>query len=121
MHKKQAVADIDKFAYKRRYVTDSAKAYIARFRTTAANNKLAVEALQKRFGKRSAIQQAHINVLLNISPVYNDWEAARLRKLYDTMECNNRGLQALEISSVTYQSIVVPAIVKKLPEGIRLN
>ena len=58
---------------------------------------------------------------MNISPVFNDWEAARLSTLYDAAECNNRGLQALDISSVTYQSIVVPAIVKKLPEGIRLQ
>ena len=121
VHNNQAVAEIDKFAYLRRYVTDSAKACIAGFRTTAANYKLAIEALQKRFGKKSVIQQAHINALLNISPVFNDWDAARLRKLYDAVECNHRGLQALDISSVTYQSIVVPAIVKKLPEGIRLQ
>ena len=37
------------------------------------------------------------------------------------MECNHRGLQALEISAETYQSIVVPAIVKKLLEGIRIQ
>ncbi|XP_065070234.1 uncharacterized protein LOC135695167 [Rhopilema esculentum] len=121
VHNNQAVAEIDKFAYLRRYVTDSAKACIAGFCATAANYKLTVEALQKRFEKKSLIQQAHINALLNIAPVFNDWDAARLRKLYDTVECNHRGLQALEISSVTYQSIVVPSIVKKLPEGIRLE
>ena len=87
------MAEIDKFAYLRCYVTDSAKACIAEFRATAANNKLAaVEVLQKRFGKKSVIQQAHINALLNISPAFNDWNAARPRKLYDAVECNHRGL-----------------------------
>lgn len=117
VHKNQAVADIDKFAYLRRCVTDSAKACIAGFRTTAANYELAAKALDKRFGKKYVIQQAHINALLNIPPVFNDWDAVRLRKLYDAVECHHRGLQALEISGFTYQSIVVTAIVKKLPES----
>ena len=121
VHKNPDVADIDKFAYLRRYVTDLAKPCIAGFRTTAANYHLAVEALHQRFGKKSVIQQAHIDALMNMQPVFHDWDAARLRKLYDLVECNHRGLQALAVDPVTYQSIVVPAIVKKLPEGIRLQ
>ena len=43
VHKNPDVADIDKSAYLRRYVTDLAKPCIAGFRTTAANYHLAVE------------------------------------------------------------------------------
>ena len=106
--------------YWRCYVTDLAKPCIAEFRTTAANYHLAVKALHQRFGK-SVIQQAHIDALMNVQPVFHDWDAARLHKLYDLLECNHRGLQALEVDPVTYQSIVVPTIVKKLPESIQLQ
>ena len=33
--------------------------------------------------------------------VFHDWDAARFRKLYDLVECNHRGLQALAVDPVT--------------------
>ena len=121
VHYNGDISDVDKFAYLRRYVSGAAKSSITGFRTTAANYGLAIEALQKRFGKKSLIHQAHVDALLNLQPVYNDWDTARLRKLYDAVECNHRALEALDVNPLTYESIVVPGIIKKLPEGIRLQ
>ena len=121
VHDNGDISDVDKFAYLRRYVSGAAKSSITGFRTTAANYGLAIEALQKRFGKKSIIHQAHVDALLNLQPVYNDWDTARLRKLYDAVECNHRALEALDVNPLTYESIVVPGIIKKLPEGIRLQ
>ena len=104
----------------RRYVSGAAKSSITGFRTTAANYGLAIEALQ-RFGRKSVIHQAHVDALLNLQPVYNDWDTVRLRKLYDAVECNHRALEALDVNPITYESIVVQGIIKKLPEGIRLQ
>ena len=107
---------VDKFAYLRRYVSRAAKSSITGFRTTAANYGLAIEALQKRFGKKSVIHQTHVDALSNLQQIYNDWDTARLRKLYDAVECNHRALEALDVNPITYESIVVPGIIKKLPE-----
>ena len=106
VHDNGDISDVDKFAYLRRYVSGAAKSSITGFRTTAANYGLAIEALQKRFGKKSIIHQAHVDALLNLQPVYNDWDTARLRKLYDAVECNHRALEALDVNPLTYESIV---------------
>ena len=56
-----------------------------------------------------------------MQPVCHEWDAARLGRLCDAMESNNRGLQALEIDQSTYQSIVVPAIARNLPDTFRFQ
>ena len=52
VHDNGDISDVDKFAYLRRYVSGAAKSSITGFRTTAANYELAIEALQKRFGRK---------------------------------------------------------------------
>jgi len=40
--------------------------------------------------------------------------------IYDKVEANVRGLEALGIASETYGSLVVPVMMNKLPEVLRL-
>ena len=53
--------------------------------------------------------------------MFNEKGTVGLRKLYNTVEVHHRGLQALGVDSSTYEGIVVPAILGKLPEVIRLQ
>jgi hypothetical protein len=53
--------------------------------------------------------------------VYKERETAKLRALYDKIECHYRGLVALKVDQGTYSSIVVPALLDKLPDGIRIT
>ncbi|CAB4035316.1 E3 ubiquitin- ligase DZIP3 [Paramuricea clavata] len=45
----------------------------------------------------------------------------RPRTLYDATETHHRGLKALNVEQESYSSIVVPAIIDKLPETVRLS
>ena len=88
---------------------------------TSANYESAVELLNKCYGKKTAIQRAHVNELLNTQPVFNERDAPRLRSLYDFLETKYRALQALGVDESTYSAIVVPSILEKLPHSLRLT
>ena len=56
-----------------------------------------------------------------MNPVYHDRDTGDFRRLYDAVEVQHRGLKALNVNASTYEGIVVPAIIGKLPEGVRLH
>ncbi|XP_068749238.1 uncharacterized protein [Montipora capricornis] len=116
-----ALSSVDKFTYLRSLLGGAAQKAIAGLALTMANYQVAIDLLKERFGKAIVIERAHINDLLNVSPVYYDKDTVGLRRLYDTLEVHHRGLKALNVESTTYEGIVVPAIIGKLPEGVRLQ
>ena len=83
---------------------------IARLARTGANYEEAVRVLKKRYGKGTAIQQAHVNDLLSLPPVYSDRDTLRLWRLYDRCGTHHRGLIALGVNDKTFVSVVVPTI-----------
>ena len=121
IHRNESLSEVDKFSYLRGLIEGPAKATIAGFALTSANYRAAVELLERRFGKKTAIRRAHINELLKVAPVYGEKDTTRIRTLYDTVETHYRGLVALGVDEETYSSIVVPAILEKLPESLRLT
>ena len=121
IHTNAGLSDVDKFSYLKGLVDEPAKSAISGFSLTAANYGSAVQLLKRRFGKPSTIQRAHINELLSVQGVYRERETARLRALYDKIECHYRGLIALKVDEATYSSIVVPTLLEKLPESVRLT
>ena len=56
-----------------------------------------------------------------MSPVYSENNTERLRTLLDLTETHYRGLFALGIAQETYSCVVVPKILEKIPESVRLN
>ena len=117
----EQLSDVDKFAYLRGLLEEPAKSTIAGFSLTEANYMSAVELLKKRFDKKSAVQRAHVNELIQLSPVFKERDTRGLRNLYDSCEAHNRALKALGVSEESYSSIVVPVIVEKLAESFRLT
>jgi hypothetical protein len=118
IHKNEGLSDIDKFTYRRRLVEEPAKSSIAGFALTAVNYSTAVEVLQRRFGNKTVVQRAYVNELLNVKPVFSANDTDGLRKFFDTVESNFRGLEALEVNKKIYSEIVVPTILNKLPEVV---
>ena len=112
--KNESLSAVDKFAYLRSLVQEPARSTIAGFALTSANYEAAVQALKKRYGKEIAIQRAHVNDLLELSPVFRHRDIPRLRKLYDDCETHFRALQALKVNEDTYSSVVVRSIMQKL-------
>ena len=120
IHDNTQLSDVDKFCYLRGLIEGPAKATIAGFSLTADNYNTAVELLGRRFGKKVAIERAHVSQLLNVQPVYSAKDVRGLRIFHDTVETHYRGLCALDVNENTYSSIVVPTLLEKIPDPVRL-
>ena len=81
----------------------------------------AVDVLKTKYGKETAIQRAHVNDLLNLTPVFSDKDTTHLRKLYSSCSAHFRGLEALGVDKTTFTSVVVPTVLQKLPEAFHLT
>ena len=88
---------------------------------TYADYNSAIDFLKNRFAKPTVIKRAHINELLNLLPVFNEKNTPRIRQLYDDIETNFPGLEALGVDYDSYSSIVVPVLLEKIPEAVQLN
>jgi hypothetical protein len=115
------LSDIDKFTYLRGLVEEPAKSAIVGFALTAVNYSAAVNILERQFGNKTVVQHTYINELLNVMPVLNANDTERLRKFFDTVESNYRGLEALCVNNEIYSEIVVLTVLNKLPEVVRLT
>ena len=85
IHDNAQLSVVDKFCYLRELIEGSAKATIAEFSLTADNYNTAVELLGRRFGKKVAIEQAHVSQLLNVQSVYSAKDVRGLRIFLDTV------------------------------------
>eukprot|EP00795_Rhopilema_esculentum_P017840 gene17840-biopygen6664 len=115
------LAKVDKFKYLKGLLEEPARGVIAGFALTEADYDSAVELLRNRFAKPTILQRAHVQELLSLQPLYSDRSFGKLRSMHDAMETHYRGLEALGVNQNTYSSIVVPALLNKLPESCKLN
>ena len=58
--------------------------------------------------------------LLKLLFLGNTLDVRKLRQTYDELEAHVRGLQALEVPTESYGSFLVPLLMTKIPEDIRL-
>ena len=123
IHENESLSKVDKFIYLRGLVEEPAKSAITGFSLKGDNYSAAVELLQRRFGNKIVVQRAYINELINVKPVFNPKDTRRLRRFFNMIErlSNYRGLQALQVDEQTYATIVVPSVLNKLPEAVRLT
>ena len=120
IHNNSTLPDIDKFTYLRTLVTRSAKDAIAGLSLTSANYAEAISTLKKRFGGKQQIIAKHMDTLLSLEPVNTTHNVPALRRLYDQVEANKRGLKSLGVESDTYGTLLLPMLTKKLPAELRL-
>ena len=120
IHSNDCLSDVDKFNYLRGLLEESAKSCISGFSLTAANYNSAVDILKERYGKKSAVQRAHMQQLMKTERVKDERDLPSLRRLCDRVETHYRGLEALGIEKNTYSSIVVPHILDCLPKSVCL-
>ena len=74
-----------------------------------------IELLENRFGNKQVTIaiSSHMDSLLILTPIGNSSDCK-------PMMAHVRGLQALHIPSETYDTLLVPVVMKKIPEDIRL-
>lgn len=88
-------------------------------RLTESNYDAAIALLQERFGRPQCIIAAHIDELLKIPGSISD-RAASLRFVHEKITAYVHGLESLCVASEQYGSLLIPIIMSKLPNDIRL-
>ncbi len=120
IHTNRSLSDIEKFNYLRSLLQGPALDAVAGLTLTAANYGEAVEVLNKRFGNKQRIIDKHMDVLLSLDAVSSDTNLKALRRLYDTIEAQVRGLKSMGVTPETYGSLLSSVVLSKIPSEIRL-
>ena len=113
-------SDVDRFNYLSSLLEATAADAISGLTLTSANYEEAIGVLEKRFGNKQLIINRHMDLLLNLDAVTSHNDLKGLRKLYDVVESNVRGLRALGVQSSSYGGLLSPVLISKLPTELRL-
>ena len=114
------ISKVDKFNYLHSLLEGTAASAIQGLTLSEANYDTAIELLKGRFGKPQTIICAHMDKLLKVPACTND-RPASLRSVYDRINVHISGLSTLGIESEQYGSLLIPVIITKLPDNIRLR
>ena len=88
---------------------------------TEDNYEAAVEILQQRFGKTQQTISAHMDELMKIPACNSTNKPSQLRYIYDKISVHTRGLASLGVDSKQYGSLLIPVIMAKLPQEVRIQ
>ena len=119
VHECADISKVNKFNYLNSLLEGSAANAILGLILTESNYDTAVELLEERFGRPQQIITAHMDKLLKIPACVSD-RPSSLRQVYDRVNVHIRGLTAMDVCSEQYGSLLIPVIMSKLPNEIRL-
>ena len=116
-----AISSVDKFNYLNSLLDGPASRAIQGLALTEVNYNSAVEILRERFGRPQQIISAHMDELLKIPSCSGTERSTSLRFVYDKISVHVRGLSSLGVASDHYGGLLIPVIMAKLPNEIRVR
>ena len=112
----------DRFNYLRMYMTGTARRAIEFIEVSSENYSKAIDALQRRFGRKRLVVEHLVESLLNLEKK-EKVDARSLRNLYDITRWNHinryHTLESYEPNLKHAHRILVPILQSKLPDEIR--
>ena len=114
------ISAIEKFTYLKSCVTSNAESAIAGLPLTTDNYKVTIDILKDRFGKPPLLISNYTDALLQLSSVNSVHDTKKLRELFDKIEINIRGLNALGVESRSFGNLLVPVVMEKIPSELPL-
>jgi len=101
-------------------VESPAAASIKGLPLTSESCNSARKILEERYGNKKLIISSHMAYLLKLPVVSSVNDVKGIRQLYDKTEIHVRGLQALGVEVQQYGSPLVPVLLSKVPQDLRL-
>ena len=114
------LSGVEKMNYLRSLLTEKAEQTISGLALSNENYPIAMKLLEERFGDEQIIISSHMNKLLELPKIMNVKDITGLRILYDTAESQIRSLQAFGLLVKNYGPLLVPVILSKLPDSLKL-
>ena len=114
------LTSIDKFNHLNSLLEGQAKRCIQGLSLSEQNYEAAIELLRQRFGNPQLVISTHMDELLKIPACVGD-KVSQLRFAYDKISVNVRGLEALGVRASQYGSLLIPVVMSKLPQDVRLQ
>ena len=115
-----SLSKAEKFAYLSTLLEGKAKKAVPGLPITEANYYEVVSILESHFGYKEKIVAACMNVLVTLDSMQHN-HTQHLRRLYDKVEANVKGLDAFGMDPETCRALFTPILIKKLPAELRLN
>ena len=120
IHKNNAISDAHKLSYLMSLLEGPAYNVVAGLDLTVENYKHAIDTLKSRFGNKQKIVDAHMQELLKLQECPNE-NVMQLRRIYDSINVNVRGLQSLGMPQESYGSLLVSIIMKRMPKEVTVQ
>ena len=121
VHSNNKISSIEKTNYLLSYLTGEALKTVQGLKLSEPNYSAAIEMLQERYGDKQVLISTHMNKLLNLSNSGNLNDLKYLRQLYNNIDTQVRSLTSLGVDSDSYGPMLIPAVMSKLPENLKLN
>ena len=121
IHENTELSPIEKFTYLKGYIGGEAEKSLEGLKLTSINYEHAIEILRERFGNKQLIISKHMSNLLSLDKVKNSYHVKELRSLYDKITINIRGLLSYDIDSKQFSPMLIPILMQKLPNDIKLE
>ena len=116
------ISNIQKFTYLRGYLGGEAEKCIDGMSLTNANYVQALNLLKERYGNKQLVISSHMDDLVRLERLSSSRvNVSEVRKLYDKIEGHLRSLVALGKNSDEFGDVLIPVILDKLPNDIRLE
>ena len=103
------------------YLTGKALKSVQGLKLSKPNYSAAIEMLQERYGDKQVLISTHMNKLLNLSNSGNLNDLKYLRQLYNNIDTQVRSLTSLGMDPDSYGPMLIPIVMSKLPENLKLN
>uniref|UniRef100_A0A7M5TQ78 Uncharacterized protein n=1 Tax=Clytia hemisphaerica TaxID=252671 RepID=A0A7M5TQ78_9CNID len=116
------LSGVEKMNYLKSLLTEKAEQTISGLALSNENYPIAMKLLEERFGDEQIIISSHMNnlLVLELPKIMNVKDTIGLRILYDTAESQIRSLQAFGLLVKNYGPLLVPVILSKLPDSLKL-
>ena len=119
IHTNKNLRTLEKFTYLKGNLEGPPLTTIGPLALTEKNYEKAIGMLEDHCGRPDKIQEAHLRTMEEISPIFEASDEKRLRKFQEMIEGHQKGLEAVGIEPKSYEMIMVPKLMRKLPLLIR--
>ena len=121
MHLNESLSKVQKFTYLLSLLEGTASDTVSGFTLTDSNYDAAVDLLHERYSNKQLIINNHMEQLVQLPQITHEEHIKKLRNLLTDVETHVRSLNSLGISTFRFGNFLVPLILNKLPQKLRVD